>query len=504
MWRQNKFQGNSDSDQSISDDEDFNLGLRDDCVSFGGGEQRAREKEDGLQLQSRLEILKGITRPSCERKTNNSSLVASKEASSSLEDDVEVPDSPNKGDYHVSSMKTYKHIINEEVISDDEESDELPYFSAAPSAKRSHCSFGREEQDSECRWSLVTKEAEALNHLNKNLSHFSHSSCSKEDQSCRGARPKAKPRFSFGLPHKSWPSVLKDENDALPVDSRKPERLKAIDHETSEQAIDEFPEEFHGYRDEQSEFVPAEEEAPGQGFQEHSMAELLDDLQDNTSLPRWHSKISSRTRGKRALPAFKKHSCSLGDRTIDGEDLPELMVGDSSSNDEADYQILKLVIPEVKKTMADRFQEALGATSLSSELAIAAAPKPLCSGLFGKLQQVVQQEKEKDLHFLKKLQSGAIEEPSCIDVQIMSRYLDAKLTVCHCLFIKATEDIRSPDGAKEMENEGKKMIVIFNQRICGNVDLEIGNSIRIYPQWKEVQVEGNAEKIVLSTYFSQI
>ncbi|GKV04936.1 hypothetical protein SLEP1_g17018 [Rubroshorea leprosula] len=76
MWRQNNFKGNSDSDQSISDDEDFNLDLRDDRASFGGGEEKVREKEDGLQLQSRLEILKGITGPSCGRKTNDSSLVA--------------------------------------------------------------------------------------------------------------------------------------------------------------------------------------------------------------------------------------------------------------------------------------------------------------------------------------------------------------------------------------------------------------------------------------------
>ncbi|GKV04935.1 hypothetical protein SLEP1_g17018 [Rubroshorea leprosula] len=45
MWRQNNFKGNSDSDQSISDDEDFNLDLRDDRASFGGGEEKVREKE---------------------------------------------------------------------------------------------------------------------------------------------------------------------------------------------------------------------------------------------------------------------------------------------------------------------------------------------------------------------------------------------------------------------------------------------------------------------------
>ncbi|KAH7578390.1 hypothetical protein JRO89_XS01G0375800 [Xanthoceras sorbifolium] len=46
--------------------------------------------------------------------------------------------------------------------------------------------------------------------------------------------------------------------------------------------------------------------------------------------------------------------------------------------------------------------------------------------------------------------------------------------------------------------------VIFNARICCDVDLEVGNLIRIHKPWKEVQVSGNDESIILSTYFSQI
>lgn len=50
-----RFQGDEDSDQSISDEEDFNVDLRDNCVSLGG----PSEKEEVVQLQSRLDILKG-------------------------------------------------------------------------------------------------------------------------------------------------------------------------------------------------------------------------------------------------------------------------------------------------------------------------------------------------------------------------------------------------------------------------------------------------------------
>ncbi|KAF8006538.1 hypothetical protein BT93_K0746 [Corymbia citriodora subsp. variegata] len=51
---------------------------------------------------------------------------------------------------------------------------------------------------------------------------------------------------------------------------------------------------------------------------------------------------------------------------------------------------------------------------------------------------------------------------------------------------------------------GRKRTVIFNSRICNDVDLEIGNLIRIYSPWKEVQVMGYEKSIILSTYFSHV
>lgn len=54
MWRQNSFPGKSDSDHSISDEEDFDGDLRENCVSLTGNTL----KEEGWELQSRLDILR--------------------------------------------------------------------------------------------------------------------------------------------------------------------------------------------------------------------------------------------------------------------------------------------------------------------------------------------------------------------------------------------------------------------------------------------------------------
>lgn len=134
---------------------------------------------------------------------------------------------------------------------------------------------------------------------------------------------------------------------------------------------------------------------------------------------------------------MKRSMSLLGDRIIDDEDQPELLASGSSSDDETNNQNINLADLEMKKrTIADRFQEALAATSVSDEGVIFAAAKPSGIGLFGKLQRVMQTEKERDSEFLKKLQMGASpnSEPCSIVAKILSRCFDAKLIVCHCTF----------------------------------------------------------------------
>ncbi|XP_021281336.1 uncharacterized protein LOC110414464 isoform X2 [Herrania umbratica] len=495
MWRRNRFQENSDSDQSISDEEDFIDDFRENCVSLG----KEKEKEEGLQLQSRLETLK--------EKCDNNRSYNQELSSCYLEEDVEVPDSPDEGDCFFS-RKRVTRVSNEELISDGEKVMRSK-FSTASGAKRSDNSYGIGGQDGGNVWSIVTKEAESLIHWDKNVSGFlSPAICSKADKSC--AKSKMRPRFSFGSqPHKgiSFPALSGNDNDVSTKADEVPGKLKASDHGSVDHSTPELVEDIHGKEEKQLEIIPPDVEVSGYGFIEHSMAELLDELQDDTGLLRGNSKMRCRARGKKIQAALKRSICSLGDRSIESEDLHEPFSGGSSSNDQDDYQNLELAIPEMKKpTISDKFQEALGATSLSDEGAFFARPRAFSTGLFGKLQQVMQSEKETDTLFLKKLQDGASlkNEPSCITVKIVSRYLDAKLTICHCSFVKIIEGFWQPESPKILENEGLKGTVIFNQRICSNVDLEIGNLICIHPPWKEVDIMGQGENIILSTYFSEI
>ncbi|OMO63787.1 hypothetical protein CCACVL1_22286 [Corchorus capsularis] len=493
---------------NLADEEDFNDDYGGNSVSLG--DVVVKDKEEGLQLQSRLELLKG----KCD-----SILLNNQERSSLyLEEDVEVPDSPDEGGCF-SSRKICTRDSSEELISDGEENVMPSKFSVASGAKRFDHSSGVGEQDRENSWSMVTKEAEALIHLDKNVSSFPSSSmCSKAGKSGKGAKSKMRPKFSFRFQsHKgvSLPAISNSENDVSTNAGEVPERLKANDHRIIDHLIPEVLEDFHGLEEDQLEIVPVDVEPLGHGIIEHSMAELLDDLHDNTSLLRRNSKMHSRARGKRVPAALRRSICSLGDRTIESEELHEPFSGESSSNDEADYQNLELAIPEMKRqTISDKFQEVLGATSLCDEGVFVARPKGV--GLFGKLQQVMQREKETDAHFLKKLLNGASlkfhsslfpyssDEPSCITVKILSRYLDAKLTVCYCSFVQTIEGVWQPDIPKTLENDERKGTVIFNQRICSNVDLENGNLICIHRPWKEVAVTGHGEKIILSTYFSEI
>lgn len=189
----------------------------------------------------------------------------------------------------------------------------------------------------------------------------------------------------------------------------------------------------------------------------------------------------------------------LGDRLIDSESSHEHLGPESPSDSEADDQILKLDKPEVKRqTLVDRFQEAL------SDRALVTVPKTLRIGLFGQLQQVIQSEKESDMEFLKNIENGANQkEPSCIDVKICSRHLDAKLTVCHCSFGNNLKSLPRSESPKHMLKEETTQTVIFNPRVCNDVDLDAGKWIRIHAPWKEIHV-GNDKSIILSTYFSEI
>ncbi|KAM1169571.1 hypothetical protein TB2_030875 [Malus domestica] len=456
-----RFQTIPDSDQSNSDEEESDRDFPNNCAAIGGS---AKKKEE-LPLSSRLEMLKdaGASVYAC-----------------NLEDELSSDEEGNNMHVKVPVTLGAKKLQKDYV----------------------HC-IGSDKEDESYTWSEVSKEAEALMRLNEQTSCSSpKSDYSKVNKSVKGVKDKGKPKFSFRFKtQKEKPScfsVSKNESDMSFKVQQVPEMLKATEPRTEEYLDSELIEDIQGEEEKQLEIVPVHVNELGHGSIEQSMAELLDGLQDKTSMLRGRSKMYRRKRRKRAQPVMKIVS-SLGDSVIDSESSPEHLGLGSPSNSEADDQILKLDKPEVKRqTLVDRFQEAL------SDRALVAVPKPLRIGLFGQLQQVVQSDKESDMEFLNNIENRANQnEPSCIDVKILSRYLDAKLTVCHCSFGNNVKRLPWQESPKNTVNEETTWTIIFNPRVCDDVDLEVGKCIRIHPPWKEIHV-GNDKSIILSTYFSEI
>ncbi|XP_022143349.1 uncharacterized protein LOC111013241 isoform X5 [Momordica charantia] len=205
--------------------------------------------------------------------------------------------------------------------------------------------------------------------------------------------------------------------------------------------------------------------------------------------------------GGRMHPIVEKGALvALGDRSSDSEDSHTSV--DTGSSGEVNDQKLKLAAPCTKEqSITDRFEEALVAACMDAERTLGLVPNPLGIGLFGKLQRVMQSEKEREVNFLNGLHCSTVPN-GCIDVKILSRYLDAKLTVCSCLFIDM-EQSTLHNGDEGIATEGEKRTIIFSPRVCRNVELEVGSLIRINPPWKEVPVD-HAPNIILSTYFSQL
>ncbi|KAH9703746.1 methyltransferase 2 domain-containing protein [Citrus sinensis] len=117
------------------DEEDFNVDLRDNCVSLGG----PSEKE--------------------------------KQISVFVEDEVETAEFPDEVGFIFSPRNASTCTSDEEVISANE-ANALPEFSRTPGIKTFHKDgfhdFGSARLDGENTWSVVSKEAKALVHLNEN------------------------------------------------------------------------------------------------------------------------------------------------------------------------------------------------------------------------------------------------------------------------------------------------------------------------------------------------
>lgn len=109
-----------------------------------------------------------------------------------------------------------------------------------------------------------------------------------------GIRGKAKPKFAFHFQsHKDGlyqPFISKDKNPITFKVDDGPERSETIENKNLENLSPVFHEEFFGENVNLSEIEPVEAEALGNGFVDHSMAEILDGLQDKNIQPRGNSK----------------------------------------------------------------------------------------------------------------------------------------------------------------------------------------------------------------------
>ncbi|XAR61300.1 hypothetical protein NMG60_11034953 [Bertholletia excelsa] len=473
MWPKTGFAQNQDSDQSISEDEDLSPDWRENCITLGG----TAERKGGIQIQSQLELLTEHKRASSagmhalDHGTGTTNSIKQRQRGFSCDDEVEVPVFQSDEDFEISSSPRMALTCNldEDINSDDEEI--------------SLHSSGRKEQQGTCAWSSATEEAEALVHLLDNAGASSSIAVTSKDKNpCIGGQGKAKSKL---LLH-SHPS----KEHAQLVRSKDEDSMSSKRYERKQSMFDDVPAELDTH-----------------GYTAHSMAELLDSFQGKNSSLQGQFKTNTGREDQRTLMVDGRNISRLLDRQMAEDDQPpEAVSSGTSSDDEISYQAnvqdVGIIIPGSRqKTMADKFQEALSA-GFANEKGPNFANHG--TGIFEKLQLVMRGEKKREMDFLNRLHTGfsATEESGCIDVEILSRCLEAKLIVCQCCFSRDTQSLLRAESSQMMES--RTLTIIFCPRACADVEIEIGNLIRVHSPWKEVQLRGRDKVVILSTCFSKI
>ncbi|XP_068643868.1 uncharacterized protein [Aristolochia californica] len=488
MWRQNIFPANQDCDRDVSD---FDRITYDNGCLESLGSLCQKEGKDSFSAASQLEILEGrskIVSATCEVNCDESDTLTSPEMAEDFfsGDEVDVKNFHNaNGGFIECARKEATGDLNRE----------SRFNEGLGKSALSHSSFrsqGVKPQKGQhfysslaegSTWCGILKESEDLGCLERSSFH----SAAQRERKGRGG--KTRPRFSVCFQSKegpSWPPIWKNGN----------ENTEAFEHTVGGLSVSDPLKDLAEVSERMS-------EAP-QGVV-HSMAELLEGLQEKNSLSEGNLEMVDYTKKRRHQIAVKKPLSVLGNRMLDNEDPVEPMESETSSEDEVDGRLqLRLGAPKTtEQTMADRFQKAFDAAEVDDKRFDFPNHKYVGTGLYGRLQQVLQNEKDKHVEFLKQLQAGVppLGDAACMDVKILSRCLDAKLTVCNCKTIKGSQFTQ---GSRDLvDDEGsRKITIIFSLRICNNVELEVGNFVRIHPPWKKVQVMEN-KIIILSTYFSQ-
>ncbi|KAK9054956.1 hypothetical protein SSX86_026035 [Deinandra increscens subsp. villosa] len=463
-----------------TEDDDLNEDWPEDHISLG----YPAEKKGEVQILSQLDMLRDANEVIHER--NQSSLPLKRHTDTCVEDDVELPIFANMDESTCNSGKASAFNSDGEIISKTKVTGNcVPlskcFTSEADNYHKINPFSSGGNRKGVCTWLAENAEADALTTVNDNSDCASfHSSASNVKRPSKGGQGKAKHKFSIRK---------QSHNDSLFKDSS-----HAYESHTSIKGKE---------MDGMTKYVMPAGYSVSHTHSTTSMAELLLQVQDEHGLPEGSTMnvaFYNKAEGQSKERAVKESMLSPGHSDID--DDPDCLDSESSEENEYNHQIQELIMPESKqKTIADQFHEALGAASTNEDGPMYAVPQHTGFGLFRKLQRVMQSEKEKDSIFLNKLQKE--DDVSCLDVKILSKTLEGKLTVCLCSSTENDESSTSTDGPQNIIKR-KTMTIIFSSRICSDVELDVGTLIRVHPPWKEVNLKGSDKSAILSTYFSQV
>ncbi|KAG2255156.1 hypothetical protein Bca52824_074450 [Brassica carinata] len=355
----------------------------------------------------------------------------------------EVPDSPEETYFASSTRDGLTCIFAHDSVPDDEVPHDEPVTT----------------------WSTISKEAKSLLHLNGIAAvSSSHSSALRAKRGSKVVKDNARPKFSFHSPaHGETSSKISDMAEYFEL----ADDLSAIE----EDPIAECP-------------------------------NSCDEISDNTE------DAYSRRQGKCLKFAYKGSSSNIQDSDSTDDELPGPMDSGSSTDDEPSYQSsVPNITNQKKQFVGDLFNEAVKASSLNKEGLSFDSPK-LSGGfsLYGKLQQIMKQEKEMEIEITKKLQCGIgqADASSYIDIKIMSRHLEGKLIVCKCSVIDLPGDSLLFKNTQALAARDTETTVIFNPKVSVDVDIEIGSFVRVHAPWKEMEVKNTMEVIILCSYFSSL
>ncbi|MQL82809.1 hypothetical protein Taro_015287, partial [Colocasia esculenta] len=382
------------------------------------------------------------------------------------------------------------------------------YSSTASVAMLTKNIYSSDSEKEDEAWQSILEEDNRLACLHEKTGHSLFSSAKAEARRRqRGDRDKAKPKFSIRFQtHKKELyscSVVKTENEESSMSEEEPSVNKIqhgisahsmgkgnIRHGMSAHSMAGLLEELQHENREVQESGDMSDEVVSLGKRgpRYSMSNLLEDLEKESPFQRRSKEVlmSKNTTKVRKAQIAGRTTSQLGKRSLDDEDGPELLGSRTSSEDE-DNDKNNLILATMTKgqTMADIFQEVFSISTVDAEEVPLATRAGI--GYYGRLQQIMQRDKDRQMEFFKQLESNA------------------KLTVCHCLLGDKTTGSQNGNSPKSDGEIGESTVktIIFSSRVCRNVELEVGNVICIYAPWKEVWI-GDNDSIILCTYFSQL